>query len=190
VDLPENYFVSIGLWGRLKNIKIGLKSFNTFLRNYDYKDIYYILIGPGLGTNDESYKWAKKNKLDKNVLFLGKRSREETLKILKGAKALLHPSKTEAFPMVLGEAMYLNVPVIGGIKSGGVPELLGNGDYGLLCDISSVKEIVTKLYFVLNNSENINSIINLAKKRTEKYGKLLVTKMYLDVYNLIYKNIY
>lgn len=190
LHLPKNYFVSIGLWGRLKNIKAGLKSFNRFLKENNNKNIYYVLVGPGLGTNDESYKWAKKNNLDKNVLFLGKHSREDTLGILKSAKALLHLSKTEAFPMVVGEAMYLNVPVIGGKNSDGVPEILGNGEYGLICDISSIKEIVTKMHLVINYNKDIALIVKSAKEKIVEYRVDTVVKKYLFVYKDMYNHLF
>jgi|GEM_PF-6536984 len=180
-ELPINYFLSIGLWGSLKNIKTGLKSFNHYKNNYNRDNYYYVLVGPGLGINDESYKWAKKHKLESNVLFLGKQTRIATLKILKNAKALLHLSKTEAFPMVIGEAMFYNVPVIGGIKSGGVPEILEGGKFGDLVNIYDYIHIADLLQEYSNNGKNKSTFSHVE----ENLNSSIITRKYLMVYDQI-----
>lgn len=38
------------------------------------------------------------------------------------------------------------IPVVGGEKSGAVPDLLGHGEYGILCDVTNPQDILNALY--------------------------------------------
>ena len=182
--MPDNYFLSIGNWGPLKNIKAGIKSFNRYLKEGGNKNYHYVLIGPGLSTNDISYKWAKKNQLLTNVIFMGHCSRVETLQILKKAYALLHLSKTESFGLAVGEAMYLGVPVIGGKKSGAIPQILGKGKFGTLVDVNNIKEIVRAMLSI--DRTKIDDCKNYIKTN---YSSGFIVDKYISVYsNIQYKH--
>jgi glycosyltransferase involved in cell wall biosynthesis len=67
------------------------------------------------------------------VIFAGARPREEALALLAGCDALVQSSAHEGFPYTLLEAMHLGIPVIA-TAVGGVPEIVSDGDNGLLVD--------------------------------------------------------
>jgi len=184
LSLPKKYFVSIGLWNKLKNIKYSIKAFNEFVcTNPDY---YYVLIGPGLNKNGDCENFLKKYKLSKNIILLGKLDRLETLKILKKAKALIHPSYTEACPMVVGEAMKLGTPVIVGKNSDGATELVESGKFGHLVDLCDYHDLIEKLNLIINRSDTNIIKIEEAKKYIEHFcNKEIIVDSYLKIYKRV-----
>lgn len=183
ISLPENYFISIGLWNKLKNLKYSINAFNLFVKsNPNY---FYVLIGPGLDNKGECYKYLLRNKLLDNVILLGKLSRPETLKYLSEAKALIHPSYTEACPMVIGEAMKLGVPVIVGKNSDGAEELVNYGEYGFVINLNNITELIKKLEEIKNQS-NVKYIVNKAKRYIlNNFNKDILLEKYINIYKLI-----
>jgi glycosyltransferase involved in cell wall biosynthesis len=63
------------------------------------------------------------------VLLLG--HREDPMDLLDASDMLLHSSSTEAFPTAMVEAMAASVPIVA-IAVGGIPEIVGDDETGLL----------------------------------------------------------
>jgi glycosyltransferase involved in cell wall biosynthesis len=59
--------------------------------------------------------------------------RDDVMAVLDAADVLLHPSRIEAFPTVLLEAMAASVPIVA-TAVGGVPEIMRDGEGGLLLE--------------------------------------------------------
>jgi glycosyltransferase involved in cell wall biosynthesis len=65
------------------------------------------------------------------VLFAG--YRDDVMEVLDAADLLLHPSRMEGFPITLLEAMAARVPILAS-RVGGIPEIVDDGDTGVLLD--------------------------------------------------------
>ena len=73
--------------------------------------------------------------------------------------------------------------VIGGIKSGAVPSVLGNGKYGLLCDVTNCGDIINTLVGVSSEKERIINIVNEATNHLIKdQTDTAVAKQHIDLY--------
>jgi len=72
--------------------------------------------------------------------FLGRVSQERLAELLAGATALVLPSAQENAPMVIAEAMAAGVPVVA-TRVGGVPDMVRDGETGLLFEPGSVAEL-------------------------------------------------
>jgi glycosyltransferase involved in cell wall biosynthesis len=59
--------------------------------------------------------------------------RDDVMPVLDAADVLLHPSRIDAFPTTLLEAMAASVPVVA-TRVGGIPEIVRDGKEGLLVD--------------------------------------------------------
>ena len=79
-----------------------------------------------------------------HIQFLGARSPEQVLQHLRGALFLVFPSRwPEPFGLVLLEAAGCGVPALAA-RTGGVPEIVTDGETGLLFDPEDAGELATK----------------------------------------------
>lgn len=82
---------------------------------------HYYLIGGGEGIFLK--KLCAQLGVEQNVHFLGRKTPEEVMDILKDADIYIQPSLTEGLPRAVVEAMSVALPCIG-FETGGIPELL------------------------------------------------------------------
>jgi glycosyltransferase involved in cell wall biosynthesis len=80
------------------------------------------------------------------VRFLGEVRGDEKRELLAAADALVVPSRTDGAPTVIREAQAAGLPVVA-TRVGGVPELITDGETGLLCaaDPSAIRTALDRL---------------------------------------------
>jgi glycosyltransferase involved in cell wall biosynthesis len=88
--------------------------------------------------------------LGTRVRFLGQRP--DVLTIMHASDLLVLPSLTEAFPMVLLEAMAIGLPVLA-TRVGGVPELITHGDDGWVVEPGDQQAFQRALLEALSDEE-------------------------------------
>jgi glycosyltransferase involved in cell wall biosynthesis len=87
--------------------------------------------------------------LGDRVIFTG--HQDDVMRVLDAVDVLLHPSRVDAFPTALLEAMAAGVPVVAS-AAGGIPEIIENGVTGVLVPAPpSVDELVRGLGPVLDD---------------------------------------
>ncbi len=86
-------------------------------------------------------------------------------RFLARADLMVHPSFTEAFPNVLGEAMALNVPVIASSCSPGISEYLEGGAVGMLVRPGDVQELAAAIESVLEDPTLRGQMIERGRAR-------------------------
>jgi glycosyltransferase involved in cell wall biosynthesis len=134
--IPEKAFV-VGFVGRLtkqKNVGLLVKVLATLPK------VCGVIVGGG-ELRDELEGLAKKEGAT-NVLFLGAIPHASHMLCLFDVLCL--PSFWEGLGLVLLEAMQRGVPIVGS-KAGAIPEILGNGKYGLLFDPYNSEELRLRL---------------------------------------------
>ena len=97
------------------------------------------------------------------VIFTG--YKKNPIKYIKGFDLLIVPSLSEAFGMVILEALYVGTPVIGS-KVGGIPEVLKYDE--LLFNVKT-EELEFKILNVFKNKESYENVSNLCKKRKDRF---------------------
>ncbi|WP_084714543.1 glycosyltransferase family 4 protein [Streptacidiphilus rugosus] len=123
-------------WGSLKNGQAALRAFG--LARDQFKGARLLMFGEGFAAGGPAATWAAARRLTAGVDFVGPVDHQELFERLAAeVTVLVHPSKLEACPMVLLEAMAIGVPIIGGRRSGAVPWVLAEGEAGLLVDVRS-----------------------------------------------------
>jgi glycosyltransferase involved in cell wall biosynthesis len=148
---------SVGGWGGIKNLKSLLRAFSQVRSRY--KDTRLVLFGSGLGASEEAEQWATEEKLTDGVEFRGSNPRETILEFLeKEADMMVHPSVVETHGMVLIEAMACGVPVVGGRSSGAVPWTLGDGEFGILCDVRNPVDLANTILHAMENRGDTSRI--------------------------------
>ncbi|MHB2022763.1 MAG: glycosyltransferase family 4 protein [Mycobacteriales bacterium] len=127
------------------------KNLETLLRAYTYiaggtTELH--LIGPVL---DRDYA-QKLRSICPDVVFRGSIPRTRLSKEYRAARALVLPSASESFGLVVGEAMAAGTPVV--VSTGcGVAEILNDQVNGLLFDPSDIRGLSERLGVLLSDQE-------------------------------------
>lgn len=142
--------------GKGKNIEKLLYAFQLFRKRVPNSSLKLAGI-PFTLSNPKMQKWKSRHLLD-NVNLLGPLDHNKLIEEYDKASVLVHPSLEESFGLVLIEAMARKLPIIGGKNSGAVPNVLDNGNAGLLCNVSSAQallEAIIKIY----EDENLRDVL-------------------------------
>ena len=99
----------------------------------DGYDCCLYLIGEGI-FESECRKLTENLSIEDRVVFTG--YKKNPFPYIKAADVFVHASDSEGFPVVLCESLILNTPIIA-TKCNGSIDVLDNGLYGLMTDISS-----------------------------------------------------
>lgn len=166
---------------RLKNVETLLKAFLLVQREIPHAQLR--LVGSGLGPQDPLATQARRQGLASNVTFLGVLDRAALAREYSQADLFCHASLEEAQPLVLLEAMYFELPIIAGARSGGVPWTLFDGAGGQLVDVSSVDELAAAIASNLNERPQPAApkrpVVDLLN---ERFGLDSIGARYLDLY--------
>lgn len=168
-----------------KNIKIALRAFKEFNKNFPGSKL--TLYGHEMERHNICFKWARENDLVKNVIFYGFLPQQNLIKILPKYDILLHTALEETFGNIFIESMIRGVPVIAGKNSGAAPEIVRG--YGLLVDVTNIKQIINGLNKYSLSPKFWNKIRNKAYNNAKKkYHYKIIAKKYLSLYKKTLKN--
>ena len=112
-----------------------------------HNDCDLVIVGDG-ELRPELEAQAKRLRIEDKVLFVG--TQGNPFPYLAGAKFLTLSSRTEAFPMVLIEALALQCPVVATDCPTGPREIVRDGENGLLVDNENVEafsKALDQLYY-------------------------------------------
>ncbi len=182
---PKNpVFISISnsLENIRKNYKVLLMAFQDYLKENETARLILI------GSYGEDWKInMQQNGLLKNVELKGSLAHDEVFQILDCASCLIHPSLEETFGNIFLEAMCRKVICIGGEASGAVPQILGEGKYGILCDITNPSSIVE----AMRQTENKTLVSKIVSDCTEylemKYLDSKVAETHIQLFKKFQK---
>ncbi|MCD4677444.1 MAG: glycosyltransferase family 4 protein [Desulfobacula sp.] len=173
----------IGAIGRLtleKGFKYLINAFSLVFQQK--KDICLVIIGEG---QEEQFlkKLISQHNLDRHVLMTG--YIDNARRMLPCFDLFIIPSLTEGLPITLLDAMYAKVPVIAS-KVGGIPDVLDNGDIGVLFQPGDHMSLKNAIREVIKNSEFARQIsIKAFKKVITCYSSKNMALEYQDLYKNI-----
>lgn len=106
------------------------------------------LVGQDHGDYWQNRFWSENPAMSRDrVRFSGKVSSEELRAAYRDCDVFVAPSRYESFGLIYVEAMAWGKPVIG-CRAGGIPEVVGDGEAGLLTepeDIPGLRDALTRL---------------------------------------------
>jgi len=173
----ENTLIYVGRLDQDKNVGEILDIINQV----DLNDFQLKIIGDGPSRNDLENKLNSNENLKDKVQFLGSQSISEIYKELTKSKIFLFTSKTEAFALVLLEAMMMaNVLISYDCNYG--PSDIVNESNGFLIPKSDQKQFIEKLQFLINQPEELNTILRTSSRNSYKWRK----KEILEQWDLIF----
>ena len=141
---PKPYIVALGRFHEVKRYDLLI---NAYANSKMKQDCDLIIVGDGeLRTDLEDQ--VNRLQLHQKVHFAGTQS--NPFPYLAGARFLTLSSRTEAFPMVLIEALALKCPVVATDCPTGPREIVRDGENGLLVEnenMSAFSEAIDKLFY-------------------------------------------
>lgn len=124
--------------------------------------------------------------MDDSVIFEG--NQNDVHNYYASAYMLLHASVAgEGLPTVLLEAMNLGCPVVCTDSKVGPKEILGNNQYGLLCNVQDPGDMARCIYSLINDREKYNYYKEKGKERTEIFSPNEIKKCLSTFLNKIEK---
>jgi glycosyltransferase involved in cell wall biosynthesis len=167
--LPPGTFVFAGRLTRQKALET---AFDALAR---VPEARLVLVGDG-PERAELERHAAASGVNGRVMFLGARPRDEVFRALAGAHAALLPSAWENLPHAAVEALAVGTPVVA-TAVGGVPEVVHDGENGLLVPPGSPARLAEAMRSVLDDGLRARlaaaaapSVAQLSRERI--YGRL------------------
>lgn len=161
--LKKPIFCSIGRLHSRKGYEI-LVNVHARLINENY--IHSIVI---VGDGEEMDRLKKQVialKVEKTFKLLG--TKLNPYPYLKAADYFVLPTKSEAYPLVINEALALEKPIIS-TRVGGIPEMIDNNINGLLVNCNE-EEIYQGMKKFIQNSKFVDDIKRNLEKPEEKFN--------------------
>ena len=175
----DNYFVYIGRLVPIKGLKTLLQAMKKVNGNTQL-----LLIGEGPQRSElEKMAWD----LDlRNVRFLGHLEFKDLTNVISRAKFCVLPSEVyENCPMAVLESMAIGKPVIGS-RIGGIPELISDGEDGLLFEAGNSDELAEKIDWMIRNSKMVVKMGgNARKKVVQEYNPQIHYQKVMHLYSKI-----
>ena len=106
---------------------------------------------------------------------------ESTKEVLNISDLFLLPSETESFGLAALEAMASGVPVIAS-NTGGLPEVITNGESGYLTNVGYIDEMVQHALFILASKERLASFKQAAIKKAGVFDIHQILPLYENLY--------
>lgn len=154
--------VFVGSLVKQKGVDTLLHAFKRVIKKHD--DAELLVVGDG---KDRRTLERMSRELGIKTSFLG--NVEDIEKVLIKSAVLVLPSREEGFGLVLLEAMQAGVPVVA-TKVGGIPEIVVNGENGLLVEKEDVNALATAVIKLLEDKALRNRLILKGIKTAEKYS--------------------
>jgi len=104
----------------------------------------------------------KKMNLEKRVEFIP--HQPNAIEYIYAADVLLQPSRSEALPRTILEAMALKTPIVASDVDG-IPELVGDNTSAILFSLSNIDKMIKGIHTIFSNDSFRNQITEKAYKR-------------------------
>ena len=151
--------VFVGKFNRIKGVLVLAEAIGGVFRAVPTARL--IMIGGDTVEDGRSVREAFLQRVDPShrnrILIAGRIPREEVAARVRAAGVLVLPSFTEAFPIAVLEAMASGRPVVASNR-GGIPELVRDGETGLLADPEAPDTFVQTLIRMLNDPDRANAM--------------------------------
>ncbi len=171
----QHCIVAVGRLVHLKGYDLLLQAFSRLRATCDVR---LILVGDGIDRGMLEALTARLG-LQDAVTFAG--HRDNPWRFMARADVIAVTSRTEAFPCVIAEAMAIGVPVLATDCTGGVRELLQEGNCGLIVPSEDVDAIARGLGRLLSDAGLRSSLTEPARERVRAFALPEVQRRYESI---------
>jgi GalNAc-alpha-(1->4)-GalNAc-alpha-(1->3)-diNAcBac-PP-undecaprenol alpha-1,4-N-acetyl-D-galactosaminyltransferase len=148
------------------------KGFDLLLRAFqqvkdDFPDWQLLILGDG-NLRSELEQLREDLKLSASVVFAGNIS--HPFPLLQNAELFVLSSRTEGFPMAVGEALACGLPVIATDCCGGVRELIRDGIDGVLVANQDITALATAMKHLMSDEKARNRLASRTVEVVERFS--------------------
>jgi N-acetyl-alpha-D-glucosaminyl L-malate synthase BshA len=147
-------FMHISNFRRVKRVRDVVQIFAAVHKEIPSR---LVMVGDGPDRGDAEEE-TRRIGLEDRVHFLGKI--DNVAPLLASADMFLLPSSSESFGLSALEALACGVPVIG-TNAGGMPEVVRNGETGILCPVGDVQGMAGAALAILSDPARWQSMSDL-----------------------------
>ena len=176
-------------FGRSRPILMHVSNFRAVKRVRDVIRIFaevnrevpsvLVMIGDG-PDRPAAEEEARSLGLEQSVSFLGKL--DQIAPLLAAADLFLLPSQSESFGLSALEALASGVPVVG-TKAGGLPEVVRDGETGVLCAVGDIEGMADAARSILANREKWAAMSALASSDARtRFSQDAIVSQYETLY--------
>lgn len=144
-----------------KGVDILLQSLPLILKEHNVR---LILIGSG--NIDPYLSFVRELGIEEYVEFVGFVNDKELLEHYCNSDIFVFPSRRESFGLVLAEAMASSLPVVS-TTAGAIPEVVENGETGILVAPDNREELANAVNFLLENPTKMRVMGIKGRERVE-----------------------
>ena len=130
---------------------------------------------------------AAEYKLENKVVFVGFKSSKEIVDFYSISDIFVASSiGSEPFGIFIAEAMACGLPVIAS-KSGGIPELVEDGQTGVLFPAGDENALASKITDLIGDKKQLHDLGKNAQARASKYFTWdVITDQYVKLYDELF----
>jgi glycosyltransferase involved in cell wall biosynthesis len=173
------FILGVGRHVRQKGFDVLLKAFAlTMERGNTAYDLMLAGDGPEHAALREL---AEQLSISQRVVFTGKVDHREAVNLFSGCSFFVLPSRHEPFGIVNLEAMAAGRPVIA-TRTGGVPEIVREGENGLLVNSEQPEEMATAILRLISDGPLRAEMGTAGRSFSERFDWVEIAKQYLTIY--------
>lgn len=177
LSLDGTSLLFFGHLTRIKGVDILIKAFQEVsLRN---RDVHLHLVGDG-ALRGFCEDFVQKKNLNDKVHFWGAQPQNLLFRVVKGADICVVPSRNDAGPLTVLEAMAAGKPIIA-TRVGGIPEFVKDGRNGILVK-PEPDQLASAMEFLLNNADLRQKIGRNNSQDVTNYSWKTASKEYVRIY--------
>ena len=140
-----------------------------------HPEIHFLLVGGGC--DEERFKEMAKDLT--NITFEGFVNNVNDY--IKCFDMFVFPSRNEGLGSTLLDVMKIGVPIIAS-HVGGIPDIIKDGENGLLFDINNPSELEKIILALYKDHKKADSLVSNALKSVEKYSAQNMAEAYIKIY--------
>ena len=146
----DDFCLMVGRLAQDKKQETLIYAFNILKIKYGI-DKKLVLLGDG-SERERLNRIVSELKLEKNIIFEG--NHPDIDNYYMAAYLYLHSSRLEGFGMVYVEAMNFSLPIVSTDAIPGAREILGNNDFGIICENDN-PDMIAKIIFELYTNKKM-----------------------------------
>lgn len=145
--------------------------------------VQLIMVGPDKdGCLNFCREMVKSKRLDENVIFTGKLSKQEIRSLADGCDIFINTTNIDNHPVSVIEAMALGLPVVS-TDVGGIPHLITANVEGLLVPPGNASAFASAIEVLLSNPELGIRLQTNARTKVEGYDWTIVKEHWIKLLN-------